>query len=150
MATPPADQPEPTKYFLSTLPATISRRALVNATKLRWRIERDYQDLKQELGLGHHEGRGWRAFITTPPCVSPPTGSCSANGEHLPPQASAAPFSSRRLPFPTVIDPADPPIRPERHVPNSITSVRVAVARAIARTMPRCPCCQRHTHRLKL
>ena len=41
----PSDEPEPTKYFLSTLPATISRRALVDVTKLRWRIERDYQDL---------------------------------------------------------------------------------------------------------
>jgi SRSO17 transposase len=58
----PADEPEPTKYFLSTLPATISRRELVNTAKLRWRIERDYQDLKQELGLGHYEGRGWRGF----------------------------------------------------------------------------------------
>lgn len=58
----PLDEVEPTKYFLSTLPPTISRRALVNATKLRWRIERDYQDLKQELGLGHYEGRGWRGF----------------------------------------------------------------------------------------
>jgi SRSO17 transposase len=58
----PPDEPEPTKYFLSTLPASISRRALVNTTKLRWRIERDYQDLKQELGLGHYEGRGWRGF----------------------------------------------------------------------------------------
>ena len=50
------------KYFLSTLPANISRRELVNTAKLRWRIERDYQDLKQELGLGHYEGRGWRGF----------------------------------------------------------------------------------------
>ena len=58
----PEDEPEPTKYWLSTLPATISRRALVNAAKLRCRIERDYQDLKQELGLGHYEGRGWRGF----------------------------------------------------------------------------------------
>ena len=58
----PADETEPTKYVLSTLPANISRRALVNATKLRWRIERDYQDLKQELGLDHYEGRGWRGF----------------------------------------------------------------------------------------
>jgi SRSO17 transposase len=58
----PADELEPTKYFLSTLPASISRRELVNTAKLRWRIERDYQDLKQELGLGHYEGRGWRGF----------------------------------------------------------------------------------------
>ena len=58
----PAGEAEPTKYFLSTLPPNISRRALVNAAKLRWRIERDYQDLKQELGLGHYEGRGWRGF----------------------------------------------------------------------------------------
>jgi SRSO17 transposase len=58
----PPDEPEPTKYFLSTLPANISRRALVNTIKLRWRIERNYQDLKQELGLGHYEGRGWRGF----------------------------------------------------------------------------------------
>jgi SRSO17 transposase len=58
----PSDEAEPTKYVLSTLPASTSRRDLVNATKLRWRIERDYQDLKQELGLGHYEGRGWRGF----------------------------------------------------------------------------------------
>jgi len=58
----PAGEAEPTKYFLSTLPETITRRALVGTAKLRWRIERDYQDLKQELGLGHYEGRGWRGF----------------------------------------------------------------------------------------
>ncbi len=58
----PHDEPEPTKYWLSTLPPTITRRALVYQAKLRWRIERDYQDLKQELGLGHYEGRGWRGF----------------------------------------------------------------------------------------
>jgi len=58
----PADEKEPTKYFLSTLPAAAPLRTLVDLAKLRWRIERDYQDLKQELGLGHYEGRGWRGF----------------------------------------------------------------------------------------
>ena len=53
---------EPTKYWLSSLPDTMSVPDLVANAKLRWRIERDYQDLKQELGLGHYEGRGWRGF----------------------------------------------------------------------------------------
>ena len=58
----PAGEPEPTKYWLSTLPAATSRKALVASAKMRWRIERDYRELKQELGLGHYEGRGWRGF----------------------------------------------------------------------------------------
>jgi SRSO17 transposase len=58
----PENEAEPTKYWLSTLPADISFRRLVDLTKLRWRIERDYQELKQEIGLGHYEGRGWRGF----------------------------------------------------------------------------------------
>jgi SRSO17 transposase len=58
----PEGEQEPTKYWLSTLPAKVSFRDLVNTAKLRWRIERDYQDLKQEVGLGHFEGRGWRGF----------------------------------------------------------------------------------------
>jgi SRSO17 transposase len=58
----PKDEDAPTKYWLSTLPSHISFRDLVDITKLRWRIERDYQELKQEVGLGHFEGRGWRGF----------------------------------------------------------------------------------------
>jgi SRSO17 transposase len=58
----PEDKDEPTKYWLSTLPAEISFRKLVDVAKMRWRIERDYQELKQEVGLGHYEGRGWRGF----------------------------------------------------------------------------------------
>ena len=58
----PKDEPEPTKYWFSTLPADTSLTALVRQAKRRWRIARDYQDLKQELGLGHYEGRGWRGF----------------------------------------------------------------------------------------
>ena len=58
----PPGQAAPTKYWLSTLPADTPIAELVDIVKLRWRIERDYQDLKQELGLGHYEGRGWRGF----------------------------------------------------------------------------------------
>jgi len=58
----PEGEAEPTKYWLSTLQANISFRQLVDFAKLRWRIERDYQELKQEVGLGHYEGRGWRGF----------------------------------------------------------------------------------------
>ena len=58
----PEGEPEPTKYWLATLPEDIAFAALVDLAKLRWRIERDYQELKQELGLGHYEGRGWRGF----------------------------------------------------------------------------------------
>src|SRR5512135_352203 len=58
----PEGEDEPTKYWLSTLPEEIAFERLVDLAKLRWRIERDYQELKQELGLGHYEGRGWRGF----------------------------------------------------------------------------------------
>jgi SRSO17 transposase len=58
----PKGESQPTKYFLSTLPADTPVKELVRIAKLRWRIERDYQDLKQELGLGHFEGRSWRGF----------------------------------------------------------------------------------------
>jgi SRSO17 transposase len=58
----PSDETEPTKYWLSTCPKDIAIDRLVDLAKLRWRIERDYQELKQEVGLGHYEGRGWRGL----------------------------------------------------------------------------------------
>ena len=106
----PKGEKEPTKYFLSTLPEDITFRRLVYFAKLRWRIERDYLELKQER----------RRF--------PPQ-------QHLPPR------SSRNLPFPQVTDQEELPLRPERHIPNSIATMRIRLANAIARTLPRCPCC---------
>ena len=52
----------PTKCFLSNVPHDVGLEDLVRLVKIRWRIERDYEELKQELGLGHYEGRNWRGF----------------------------------------------------------------------------------------
>jgi SRSO17 transposase len=58
----PLKESEPTKYWLSNLPADMSISDLVNTAKMRWRIEQDYHELKQEFGLSHYEGRGWTGF----------------------------------------------------------------------------------------
>jgi SRSO17 transposase len=58
----PEGEPRPTKFWLSTLPADTPITRLVYLAKLRWLIERDYLELKQEIGLGHYEGRGWSGF----------------------------------------------------------------------------------------
>jgi SRSO17 transposase len=58
----PRGEAAPTKAWLSTLPADTPREQLIRLAKLRWRIERDYEELKQEIGLDHFEGRGWRGF----------------------------------------------------------------------------------------
>jgi len=58
----PEGKPEPTDFWFSTLPASTPIEELVRMAKLRWRIERDYQVLKGQLGLDHFEGRTWRGF----------------------------------------------------------------------------------------
>src|SRR6187551_3753436 len=86
----PEGEAEPAKYWLATVPPDMPFDRLVDLAKLRWRIERDYQELKQELGLGHYEA---------------------------------------------------PPVRPERHVANSIATMRRYLIVALATTLARCPCC---------
>ena len=58
----PKGAAEPAKYWLSNLPGQCKLEELVRIAKQRWIVERDYEELKQELGLGHFEGRGWRGF----------------------------------------------------------------------------------------
>lgn len=58
----PAEAGEPNGYWLARLPVKLSLQRLVGISKHRWVIERDYEELKQELGLGHYEGRNWRGF----------------------------------------------------------------------------------------
>jgi SRSO17 transposase len=58
----PPDTEAPTKYWFSNLPQEVSLRRLVQLAKLRWRVEQNYQQLKEELGLDHYEGRGWQGW----------------------------------------------------------------------------------------
>jgi len=58
----PETAEQPTKYWLSNLPLRSTKLALVKSAKVRWRIERDYQEMKQQLGLNQYEGRSWRGF----------------------------------------------------------------------------------------
>jgi SRSO17 transposase len=58
----PSSAAAPTKFWLSALPQGTSLRTLVRLAKLRWRVERDYQEFKQEIGLDHNEGRTWAGF----------------------------------------------------------------------------------------
>jgi hypothetical protein len=58
----PESEAEPVHYWLCTLPASAKLRVLARTAMTRGRIERDYQELKQEFGLSHYEGRGWRGF----------------------------------------------------------------------------------------
>ena len=96
----PEDEAEPTKYWLSTLPQNVSFQRLVDVAKLRWRIERDYQELKQEVGLGHYEGRGWRGFHHHATLCIAAYGFLIAERATIPPSGprSATLFQSARLP----------------------------------------------------
>jgi SRSO17 transposase len=58
----PEGEAEPTKYSLCDLPASYSLRRLVRVAKCRWKIEQDYHQLKEELGLDHYEGRSWAGW----------------------------------------------------------------------------------------
>jgi SRSO17 transposase len=63
----PAGEPEPVKYWLASLPETTPLQRLVGLAKLRWRVEHDYRELKDALGLDHFEGRsfkGWHHHVT--------------------------------------------------------------------------------------
>ncbi len=96
----PKGEQEPTKYWLSTLPQDIAFHRLVYFTKLRWRIERDYQELKQEVGLGHFEGRGWRGFHHHATLCIAAYGFLISERETIPPSAprSAGLFQTPALP----------------------------------------------------
>jgi SRSO17 transposase len=95
----PKGAAEPAKYWLSNLPPRAALRDLVHAAKARWLIERDYQELKQEIGLGHYEGRGWRGFHHHASLCIAAYGFLVAERCLFPPQAR---FTRRRLAAPAL------------------------------------------------
>jgi SRSO17 transposase len=90
----PEGMEEPGKYWLSNLPPRTALKDLVRTAKARWLIERDYQELKQEIGLGHYEGRGWRGFHHHASLCVAAYGFLVAERCLFPPQAR---FTRRRL-----------------------------------------------------
>lgn len=96
----PQGEEEPTKYWLATLPENVRFERLVDLAKLRWRIERDYQELKQEVGLGHYEGRGWRGFHHHATLCIAAYGFLIVEQATIPPSGprSAPPLQTPRLP----------------------------------------------------
>jgi len=137
----PRGEKEPTKYWVSTLPPTTKLKALVKMAKHRWIIERDYEELKQELGLGHFEGRNWRGFHHHATLCIAAYGFLVAERNRFSP-----------LLAPVILDSLSPGqrrtsaravrrIRPERHNPHSIATIRTALARELLKRLPQCPFC---------
>ncbi len=137
----PEGQSEPEKYLLSTLPADTSLERLVAVTKMRWRVERDYQDLKQEFGLAHYEGRGWRGFHHHATlCIAAYGFLVAERLCHK--DTKKTPYSARNLPYPKIAC-RGAARRAQRHVPNSISTLRWTIAQTLANSLQRCPCCSR-------
>jgi SRSO17 transposase len=141
----PKDEKAPTKYWLSTMSEATSLVDLVTTSMLRWRIERDYQNHKQELGLGHYEGRSWQGFHHHATVCIAAYGFLLITQGGFSPWAGSV-FDSRNLPYPTVSDHAALPDRFVRHVAHSIATVRARVSNALHAILAYCHACQQRPY----
>jgi len=140
----PKDEDEPIKYWLSTLPANTSPQRTLSIAPNTAGSSSAIIKLKQQLGLGHFEGRGWRGFHHHATLCIAAYGflvSWFPRGAVFPPQST-----------PAILDYAPPGrqkasgqeahhVRPERHNPQSIATIRRVIARYLLRQLPYCPCC---------
>jgi SRSO17 transposase len=104
----PEGQKEPEKYWFSTLPEDVSFEKLMDTIKLRWRIERDYQELKQEVGLDHYEGRSWRGFHHHATLCIAAYGFLISERETIPPSGHSRARSFETLAIPNYRRPQQP------------------------------------------
>src|SRR4051794_32521299 len=104
---------------MSTLPADTKLKDLVALAKQRWIIERDYEELKQELGLGHYEGRGWRGFHHHATLCIAAYGFLVAERSRFSPRHASV-ISDYQQPRPHPVSARGDRVRPERHNPSSI------------------------------
>jgi SRSO17 transposase len=139
----PTGESEPRKYWLSTLSANTPLAALARLAKHRWIIERDYEELKQELGLGHYEGRGWRGFHHHATLCIAAYGFLVIERTRFSPQPIPADWSYAPRKFLPSSSPGARRARAERHNPHSIATLRIQIARALLRQLPCCPFCVR-------
>jgi hypothetical protein len=136
----PEGAEEPSQYWLSNLPPRTALKDLVQAAKARWLIERDDQELKPAIGLGHYEGRGRRGCQHHASRCIAAYGLLAAERCLFPPQARCTRRRGAAPALPKGVRPRG--ARPaERHVPNSIAAIRRCLTVGRVRSLPRCPCC---------
>src|ERR1700739_1588823 len=105
----PKDEAEPTKYWLANIDQHKLLAGLVDLAKLRWRIERDYEELKQEAGLGDYEGRGWRGFHHHATLAIAAYGFLVSESETIPPSGPRSATAIKKSPLPSGYRPRGAP-----------------------------------------
>lgn len=104
-------------------------------------IDRDYQELKQELGLGQFEGRNWRGFHHHATLCIAAYGFLVAERNRFSPLPAPVILDSLRPGQRRTSARGDQRVRPERHNPNSIATLRMVLARQLLGQLPQCPFC---------
>jgi len=105
------------RNYISNLTPTMAKRELMRLIKLRWRVERDYQELKSEIGLDHFEGRTWRGFHHHVTLCAVAHGFLALQRRRFPPEA--LPMDAQH--GPATVSAAAPPA--DRHVSALQTTV---------------------------
>jgi hypothetical protein len=116
-------------------------KSLAKMAKHRWIIERDYEELKQELGLGHYEGRGWRGFHHHAVLCIAAYGFLVSERNRFSPLHTPAMLDYQSPRCRQTSGHAARRARPERHNPNSIATLRSVMARLLLTQLPHCPFC---------